>query len=135
MIKQLKYKVAVYGTLLNGLQNHSVLSQYLITGEAKLLGEDNTKELFYMYNFGYFPGIKSNGKHSIHVEVYSLGYEALTSIRYLEGYDGTNNSLFIEKKINTKYGTALIYVYNSHNNRPTPLEPDSNNIVNYKNYI
>jgi gamma-glutamylcyclotransferase (GGCT)/AIG2-like uncharacterized protein YtfP len=81
-----KYKVFVYGTLLKGLGNHSILK----TNNAKLLGKAKTKAkmlMLVLFN-GAFPGMvedyKGNEKFHCRGEVYEISKLALLQLDYLE---------------------------------------------------
>ena len=133
MSEKLKHKVAVYGSLLEGLGNHGLLKRYIDIEEAELLGEDQTEELFTMGSLagGYFPGLSEDSKvNRIHVEVYSISDAALHSVRRLEGYNTEGTGLYNEKIIDTKFGKSIIYIYNG--GLPNAISPDKNNVVNWK---
>lgn len=129
----LKHKVAVYGSLLSGLGNYPLIGRYVKSGGAKLLGETTTEELFDMYDLGYFPGLKDNGNSHIHIEVYAVCEEALASIRRLEGYRSSGDGMYAEKMINTEFGEAAIYIYNSKGR--SLIEPNTDNIINWRNHL
>lgn len=134
---QLKHRVAVYGSLLQGLHNHVVIGRYIPDGRAKFLGNDTTNAEFSMINLGSFPGLLK-GDNKISVEVYSLSDEAFNSVRILEGYNPNGRGLYSEKLIDTVYGKANIYMYNRGTEkfgRSKMVDSDEKNIVYWKNEI
>jgi len=105
----MKYKVAVYGSLLNSLGNNRLLRRH----NAKLLGEFKTKPEFTMISLGSFPGVVKNGKTSIHTEVYEIDENCLQSLDSLEGFQKGRKGNFYEREtIKTSFGEAFIYFYN-----------------------
>lgn len=75
-----KVKVAVYGTLKAGYNNHRVLGN-----EAKLLGTGYTNKLYDMKDSG-FPVLLPNEKgKEVLVEVYEVPEEQLKALDRLEG--------------------------------------------------
>lgn len=105
--------VAVYGSLLTGLHNHSVMEY----AEGVLLGEDETDPHFKMVSLGSFPGLfeVEEGKgDNIKIEVYKVPENGLKGpLDRLEGYtEGNKYSMYIRKLIQTKFGRAWIYLYN-----------------------
>jgi len=105
----MKHKVAVYGSLLHGLSNNSLLVHH----KAKLLGEFETKPEFTMISLGGFPGVVKNGKTSIHTEVYEVDEDCLQSLDSLEGYQKDRKGNFYNREtIKTCFGETFIYLYN-----------------------
>lgn len=100
--------VCVYGSLLSGLGNHSV-----IQGEnTELLGEFTTEPVYSLYDLGYFPGLHENGNTAIKLEVYSVDDEIASHVDALEGYSPDRPATFYDKKsIETPWGTGSIYIY------------------------
>lgn len=93
--------VAVYGSLKKGFYNHGLIKPYKYLGTDRIVGFD-------MYNLGAFPGIKP-GEGSISIEVYDVdNQEGLDALDRLEGYP----QLYDKQIVDTKYGKAIIYVYN-----------------------
>ena len=56
----------VYGSLLSGLHNHSLLDNE----EATLLGEATTPPEFSLLDLGSYPGLSLDGTTSVKGEVY-----------------------------------------------------------------
>jgi len=103
------HKVFVYGSLLKGLGNHRLLA------DSTFLGEDNTKPEFLMVDLGWFPGIIEDiDGVSIKGEVYEVSNDTLSWLDSLEGYRPSSPSfgLYNRKQIDTKFGKALVYIYN-----------------------
>lgn len=107
--------VAVYGSLLTGLHNHSVMKD----AQGVLVGEDTTYPDYQMVSLGGFPGLFDVGQGKgigIKIEVYEVPESGLKGpLDWLEGYseDDERGSMYIRKKINTSYGESWIYLYNS----------------------
>jgi len=135
MEKTLKHKIAVYGTLLKGFKNHYILNNYIIEGKAKYIGNTITKDLFLMFDLGYYPGISKEPKHHIYIEIYEVNDQALKSIRWLEGHSIDNNGLYKEEIIDTEYGKSIIYIYNNSYNMSSIIEADTNNIVYWSKHL
>lgn len=71
-------KIAVYGSLLKGFGNASLM------GDSPLLAVDEV-EGYEMYSLGYFPGIIP-GDGKIKVEVYEVNETTLRNLDRLEGH-------------------------------------------------
>ena len=113
------YKVFVYGSLLSGMGNHSLLA------ESKKLGISKSPRGFKMLDLGWFPGaIRSNDETSIYGEVYEVDDITLNRLDRLEGYNSGNpeSGLYNRIEIDTKFGKALIYIYNNYYNRGKIVE-------------
>ena len=97
-------KVAVYGSLREGLHNHSVL------GDSELLGTDEL-EGFSMYSLGSFPYVRpvDEADKKIKVEVYEVNADTARRLDMLEGYRGDNTSFYDRKEVETAHGDAWIY--------------------------
>lgn len=110
--------IAVYGSLLSGLHNHSVL------GDSKLLGEFDTPPIYDMYSCGSFPGLISNGSTSIKMEVYQVTEHISKRIENLEGYvkGQESDNHYNKVMIDTPYGKAGIYIYNFSTSRMPQVE-------------
>lgn len=132
--KELKNICAVYGSLLEGLGNHGVIGRYIPSGDAKLLGECQTEELFSMLNLHAYPGLLQIPESRIHVEVYALSDRAFESVRRLEGYNPNGGGLYKEHVTPTPFGNATIYIYNYSTTNDDPVPADKNNIVNWKTF-
>lgn len=106
--------ISVYGSLLAGLGNHGVISQYIRTGEAKFIADDKIKG-FDLYAVSSFPGIKRSADTNklVNVEVYEVEDRALASVRMLEGYrEGGSNTFYDEIDVETENnGTVRAYLY------------------------
>lgn len=98
--------IAVYGSLRAGLGNHG-----LIRG-SKLLGTFKSKPEFSLYSLGGFPGLKTNGKTAVTMEVYEVDEQTARQVDGLEGYSPNRTPTFYDKmNIETPYGTAGVYTY------------------------
>lgn len=105
----MKYKVAVYGSLLQGLGNYPLLERH----GAKLLGLHKTDPEFTMVSLGGFPGVIKIGDTSIHTEIYEVDDSCLESLNNLEGYEGRNKNNFYDREtIETCFGKSFIYLLN-----------------------
>ena len=113
-------RVAVYGSLRNGLSNHVCLSEY----GAELLGthimpEDSN---YRMVSLGAFPAVFPADKESatpITIEVYRVTDECLLILDSLEGHP----DWYKREKVSTPWKKAWMYVmpaetYDDH----TPIE-------------
>jgi gamma-glutamylcyclotransferase (GGCT)/AIG2-like uncharacterized protein YtfP len=129
--KTLPHTCAVYGSLLEGLGNHGVIGRYIPSGDAKLLGECQTEELFSMLDLHAFPGLTKEPNHKIHVEVYKLSDRAFASVRMLEGYSEDGTGLYTEHVTPTPFGDATIYIYN-YGRDGKMVPPNSKNVVNWR---
>jgi len=100
-------KIAVYGSLRQGLHNH-----YLIE-DSKLLGIFITPQIFSLYTLGGFPGLKTDGKTAVVMEVYEVDDQTARRVDQLEGYNpnSKNNSFYDKIIIDTPYGEAGVYIY------------------------
>ena len=100
-------KVAVYGSLRQGLGNHNYFLK-----NAKYLGEFKTEPIYSLYSLGGYPGLKENGSTSVTMEVYEVNEQEADAIDRLEGYSSNRESTFYDKKqIETPYGKAGVYIY------------------------
>lgn len=109
MTKELKHKIAVYGSLRKGLYNYE---RHLKT--SKYLGEFDTLPEFSMFDLGSYPGLKVGGSTSIKMDVFEVTEEVLSDINNLEGYSETNpeyNTFYDRITIDTPYGQAFTYIY------------------------
>lgn len=98
--------VAVYGSLREGMSNHSLLK-----GQT-LLSRTVTREPYAMYSLGGFPKVNLLEPHTpIHVEVYDVSDECLERLNRLEGFRGKGQSNFYDcSEIETECGLkALLY--------------------------
>jgi len=99
-------KIAVYGSLRQGLHNH-----YLIE-DSKLLGIFITPQIFSLYTLGGFPGLKTDGKTAVVMEVYEVEDCVAKRVDSLEGYTPGRKATFYDKiSIETPFGDADVYIY------------------------
>lgn len=75
--------VFVYGSLLEGLSNHRVLSE---SGRATKVRDDKTLATNTMLDLGYFPGVVRGGTTAIVGEVWSVDRDCLKALDRLEGH-------------------------------------------------
>jgi len=129
----LTHVCAVYGSLLEGLGNHGVIGRYIPSGNAKLLGECQTEELFSMLDLHAYPGLTKDPKNRIHIEVYALSDKAFASVRMLEGYREDGGGLYTEHITSTPFGDATIYIYN-YGREGNMVPADENNVVNWRTH-
>lgn len=102
----MRTKVAVYGSLREGLHNHQVL------GDSPLLGNDKLSS-FSMYSLGSYPFVVPDAQSKeIQVEVYDVEPNVFKALDRLEGYP----SFYDRKEVNTAHGKAWIYFMASDNN-------------------
>lgn len=73
-------KIFVYGSLMHGEFNHSLLK------ESKFLGKAKTKKEFYFYDLGGFPGIVSGGDTEISGEIYDVDSFTVVELDILESH-------------------------------------------------
>jgi len=73
-------RVFVYGSLLSGEPNHSVLSR------ARRIGEARTPPRFVLHDLGAFPAMIEGGAHAISGEVYEVDEKTLARLDVLEGH-------------------------------------------------
>jgi len=103
------HKVAVYGSLRQGMFNHSLLET------SKKLGNDKL-EVFIMYSLGAVPCVRSVFPEGnwITVEVYEVDDTTFERLDRLEGYP----TFYDRKLVRTKYGDAWIYTIEREKVRP-----------------
>ena len=136
------HRVVVYGSLLKGLHNHSVIGSHIESGNAKYIGNQVVEIPFKMIDLGSFPGIIPNSEderdNKIFVEIYELNDEANRSVECLEGYneEDPDKGFYKKAEVGTNHGMASIYVLNSSysifNEAEVPMEEG---IVNWRNYV
>ena len=111
--------IAVYGTLREGLQNHSFISECKRIGHGWLTG-------FRMYNLGDSPGVIFTHDDSgrIRIEWYEISDEILEALDLLENYDSEEikTSTHIRKRVFSPYGPGWIYLYNQPLNNVPYME-------------
>lgn len=100
-------KIAVYGSLREGLHNH-----YLIE-DSKFLGAFNSEPIFNLYTLGGFPGLKTEGNTSVVMEVYEVDDKTASRVDQLEGYNPNrkDNTFYDKIQIDTPFGEAGLYIY------------------------
>jgi gamma-glutamylaminecyclotransferase len=112
------HKVFVYGSLLKGCGNHSLL------GDSRLLGVTRTPKGFDMFDLGVFPGTIP-GLGTVTGEVYEVSDETLRRLDRLEGYNSTapDSGLYNRIEIDTEFGKSYIYIYNNtYGRKMNPVE-------------
>ena len=75
-------KIFVYGTLMKGEGNHSILSSQ----STQFLGEAITRRGFTLYDLGAFPGMVKGGTGAVIGEIYEVTKTTLAHLDYLEGH-------------------------------------------------
>lgn len=103
----MRHLVAVYGTLKQGCNNH-----HLLRG-ARLLGTDTLTGLT-LYSLGAYPAALAKPSDGVRVEIYAVNEPQLAMLDELEDYDrrARKASLYLRKRIQTRFGLAWIYLYN-----------------------
>lgn len=97
-------KVAVYGSLREGLGNHRVIQGAKKIGTTRVQGFD-------MYSMSAFPFV-THGTGEITVEVYEV-----PDLRYAQGLDGLEGypSFYDREVIETEFGEAWLYFIDGNN--------------------
>lgn len=99
--------IAVYGSLLEGLSNHHIISN------SKYIGEFSSKSKFTMIDLQAYPALIKNGNTSIRFQVYAVDDQTLERVNILEGFKEGSNSNFYEREIlKTPFGDAFFYYQN-----------------------
>ena len=73
-------RVFVYGTLLAGESNHSLLAH------ARLVTKTRTQPVFSLHDLGLFPGLVPGGRHAVPGEVYEVDEVTLAVLDRLESH-------------------------------------------------
>ncbi len=123
-------KVAVYGTLRKRQSNSSILK------DSEYLGSFESEPDYNMYSVhDVFPAITEGGYTSVKMEVFKASRDVLKRLDGLEGYRGKNNpdNHYNRSFINTPWGKALVYTYNSDVSRLQKI--DSGDWVDYMQQI
>lgn len=107
-------KVAVYGSLLEGLHNHPVL------GDSKLVGKTKVK-LGPMYSMGGFPGIHGTGENETPVEVYEVNDTIMRNLDRLEGHP----HFYFRTPIASDYGRVWVYLLPAGEQPTLPRVPNN----------
>ncbi len=74
------HRVFVYGTLMRGEPNHSLLER------SRCLGEARTEPRYNLFDLGPYPAMTESGETSVHGEVFEVSGEHLQAIDALEGH-------------------------------------------------
>lgn len=100
-------RVAVYGTLKQGLNNANWLNG------ATLLGSDRTTALT-LYDIGPYPGAKWRPSWGVTIEVYRVNANHLAALDRLEDYriDAPAQGEYDRQQLITCFGLAWVYLYN-----------------------
>lgn len=96
----MRHLVFVYGTLLQGEENHHLLS------ESEYLGLFETEPHYQLFNYGSYPGVTA-GNCKVFGEVYSVTEDVLHRLDILENVPVD----YMREPIETPYGIAWIYIY------------------------
>jgi gamma-glutamylcyclotransferase (GGCT)/AIG2-like uncharacterized protein YtfP len=105
-------RVAVYGSLIKGLHNNSVLGDSILLGTTKTLPE------YTLGSLGSYPGMIHKGDTAVTIEVYELLDSELDyrmrRLDQLEGYTGKGHpyNFYNRVEIDTEFGKAYTYLYN-----------------------
>jgi len=120
-------KVAVYGSLLKGLYNHTIIK------DSKYLGTFESAHNYTMYDLGAFPGIIEKGNTSLTLEVYNVTKQKLEDLDRLEGFiKNSKISLYTRRIIRTPFGISFIYIYNKNKK---DIKGDKVKSGNWKEYL
>jgi gamma-glutamylcyclotransferase (GGCT)/AIG2-like uncharacterized protein YtfP len=127
---KIKFKVAVYGSLMRGLHNHATLAG------QKYLGTFQSEPIYTMYDVavGSYPGIVKGGNTSVTFEVYEVDEQCLKEIDALESYYGIEKeetNYYNRKRIITPWGIGHTYFYNSPVNPQLDLKVETGNWRSY----
>lgn len=95
-------RLAVYGTLKSGYNNHIFLKNATLLGEEVIEGF----KLFYSYGDSGFPVAKFDKDSSLLAEIYEINEEILRGTDRLEA----NGFMYNREIIQTSYGDTYLYV-------------------------
>ena len=110
-------RVFVYGTLLSGEPNHSVLA------DAELVGEASTEAVFDLVSLGAFPAMVPGGRTAVAGEVYAISTRTLTDLDRLEGHP----HFYRRRRIRLRSGEeVLAYVLDPDQARGRPAIASGN---------
>ena len=103
----MKHLVAVYGTLKRGRNNSHILRG------ARFVGTDWMPELS-LYHLGPYPGAIEEPSPGARVEVYAVTDTMLKTLDELEDFfpERPQSSLYIRQTMDTRHGSAWVYIYN-----------------------
>ena len=105
--KNMLTRVAVYGTLNRGADNHHLLA------DAQYLGNDSLHAIT-LYDLGPFPGAKEQTSEGIDIEVYAVTDVQLRLLDELEDYhrEAPEQGMYSRVTLQTRFGSAWVYIYN-----------------------
>ena len=101
------HRVAVYGTLKQGLSNHRLLRDSRFLGRQRLTA-------ITLYDLGSYPGARLEKSLGIEVEVYQVSSATLKQLDALEDYwpDNPEQGLYNRVTLPTRFGLVWVYTYN-----------------------
>ena len=99
------HKIFVYGTLLSGHHNNSILA------DSELLGSDTITGT--LWAVSSFPGFHSIGTSDIHGEIWNVDNHTLETLDRLEGFliQGHPNNLYNRVQVTTNISKETVWVY------------------------
>ena len=97
-------KIFVYGTLMKGDYNHSIISNR----NNKFLKNAVTKKGFTLYDLGGFPGMTKEGNSSVVGEVYEVCNATVSRMDILEGHPQFYRRSTIELQCGEKVQTYIL---------------------------
>jgi len=102
--------VAVYGSLRKGLSNYNY---YLKT--SKYVGSFESEPIYTLKSLEAFPALLKEGETSVVMEIFRINQDTLDALDKLEGTYGIDdkNNFYNREMIETPYGEAFVYFYNS----------------------
>jgi len=122
-------RITVYGSLLEGLGNHSIISD---EREVTKLGEHVLEGKFKMISLGGFPGLINDESvnNKIFVETYEVSDSVFARVERLEGYPG----FYDRTPVETPYGPSEVYTLarGGYSNNLVPEDEDG--VINWKKY-
>lgn len=123
-----KVKVAVYGSLRQGLHNHRLLE-----GDT-YIGQFETEPIYSLIDLGSYPGLLKNGNTPIIMEVYEVDAEKLSRLDSLEGYRGKDvpSNFYNREKIDSPYGRIFVYFYNKNSDYIRSLAIETGDWKDYR---
>ena len=92
----------VYGSLLSGMGNHSLLDNE----ESDLVDTFETESIYSLRDLGYYPGVHKDGITSIKGELWSVSERVWERVEQLEGYP----SFYDRTPLETPHGQAQMYI-------------------------
>ena len=116
-MKEERFRVFVYGTLLSGEPNSGLLEP------DDLIGESLTEASFKLVSLGAFPALVAGGSTAVIGELYEIGPRALKALDRLEGHP----HFYHRRSIQLAGGSsALAYLLNPQQaeGRPTITSGD-----------